>query len=168
VQKQAELIGDTKAAQTLSSLTFPEVGASADAWITFVMSQRRYVEEYGGGSMHETVSFVKMVGMVLDAPEYTLTDKRDFMKGSQFSLRAMWPELIATDLAEAVPALEIPVVIMHGQHDMTTPYPLALRYFEGLIAPEKHFYTFENSAHGVIFEEPERFNALVRQHAGLE
>ena len=106
-----------------------------------------------------------MVGMVLDAPEYTLADKRDFMKGSQFSLRAMWPQLIATDLAEAVPEVKVPVVVMHGRHDMTTPYPLAVQYFENLIAPDKHFYSFEDSAHGVIFEEPIRFNDLVREHA---
>lgn len=76
----------------------------------------------------------------------------------------MWPELISTDLTQAVPALEIPIVVFHGRHDMTTPYSLALRYMDALSAPEKHFYTFENSAHGVIFEEPDRFNERVRQH----
>lgn len=166
VKEQAERTGDERALSSLSSMTFPDLDAPPEQWITFVMTQRRYVEEYGGGSMHETISFLTMVGMVLDAPEYTLADKRDFIKGSQLSLRAMWPELISTNLSEAVSRLEIPVVIMHGLHDMTTPYPLARRYFEMLVAPEKHFHTFENSAHGVIFEEPERFNSLVRLHAG--
>ena len=165
VRQEAERAGDEDAIVTLSSLTFPDFDAPADEWISFVMTQRRLVEEYGGGSMHESIPFRRMVAMVLSAPEYTLSDKRDFMKGSLFSLRNMWPELIATDLSEAVPVLEVPIVMMQGAYDMTTPYSLARDYFERLEAPEKHFYTFENSAHGVIFEEPERFNDLVRQHA---
>jgi pimeloyl-ACP methyl ester carboxylesterase len=165
VKVQAEQKQDAKAIESLSSMIFPDIDAHADEWITFVMAQRRYLEKYGGGSVHKAISFLQMVGMVLDAPEYTLKDKLDFMKGSQFSLRAMWPELIATDLAKAVPSVEVPIVIIHGLHDMTTPYSLARSYYEELSAPEKYFYTFENSAHGVIFEEPERFNALVRDHA---
>lgn len=168
VQQQAEARGDADAIATLSALTFPAADAPADDWIGFVMTQRQFVEAYGGGAIHETIPFWRMVGMVLDAPEYTLADKRDFMRGSQLSLRNMWPELISTDLAEAVPALEVPVVIMHGRHDMTTPYTLAEAYFNQLSAPEKHFVTFENSAHGVAFEEQERFNAVVRSHAFSE
>lgn len=165
VRQQAETRGDDEALAILSAMTFPAPDAAADEWIGFVMTQRQYVEAYGGGAVHETIPLWRMIGMVLGAPEYTLADKRDFMKGSQLSLRHMWPELISANLVEAVPAVDVPVVIMHGRHDMTTPYALAEAYFNVLSAPEKHFVTFENSAHGVVFEEQERFNAVVRSHA---
>jgi len=57
---------------------------------------------------------------------------------------------------------------LHGVHDFQTPYPVARALFEAIDAPEKTFYEFESSAHSPPFEEPERFNMLIRKHAGLE
>ena len=34
---------------------------------------------------------------------------------------------------------------------------MAKRYFERVVAPKKELFTFENSAHGTLFEEPEKF-----------
>jgi pimeloyl-ACP methyl ester carboxylesterase len=42
---------------------------------------------------------------------------------------------------------------------------LGEQYFEILEAPEKELIWFENSAHGAPFEEPQKFNELVRQTA---
>ena len=45
---------------------------------------------------------------------------------------------------------------MHGIYDYTCSYTEAKAYFEQLKAPLKGFYTFEQSAHSPIFEEPEK------------
>jgi hypothetical protein len=63
--------------------------------------------------------------------------------------------VLATDLAERVPRVGIPVCFLHGVHDYTVSCPLARAYYERLEAPVKGFYTFHH-AHSPLFEEPER------------
>ncbi len=69
----------------------------------------------------------------------------------------------ATDLSQAVPALEIPVYFLEGVHDYTCSYTEAKAYFEKLDAPVKGFYTFDRSAHSPLFEEPERTLQILRE-----
>jgi len=57
--------------------------------------------------------------------------------------------------------LTIPVYFFHGRYDYTVSYTLAKKYFEALKAPVKGFYTFENSAHSPIFEEPKRVKEII-------
>ena len=56
----------------------------------------------------------------------------------------------------------VPVYIFQGIYDRQTPYSVANDYYEQLKAPEKAFFTFEQSAHSPIVEEVDRFNAVVR------
>jgi pimeloyl-ACP methyl ester carboxylesterase len=61
------------------------------------------------------------------------------------------------------------VYIFHGAYDMQVNYELSKQYFELLNAPEKHFYTFENSAHSPFMEEPQRFiEIVIRDVLGLK
>lgn len=64
--------------------------------------------------------------------------------------------MLATDLSQEVPEIDIPVYFFHGIYDYTVSYPLAKNYFDKLKAPVKGFYTFKRSAHSPVFEEPER------------
>jgi pimeloyl-ACP methyl ester carboxylesterase len=48
-----------------------------------------------------------------------------------------------------------------GYYDYTVNYNLAKEYYNKIIAPEKGFYTFDNSAHSPIFEEPEKANEIL-------
>ena len=75
----------------------------------------------------------------------------------------MWGEMLATDLAERVTELALPVYFFHGIHDYTCSYSLARDYFERLKAPLKGFYTFDRSAHSPIFEEPEKAGRILRE-----
>ena len=56
-----------------------------------------------------------------------------------------------------VTEFEIPVYILAGRYDYTVNYDLQRDYFTKINAPKKGFYTFENSAHCPLFEEPKRF-----------
>ena len=62
----------------------------------------------------------------------------------------------ATDLTSHVTHLEIPAYFLHGIHDQTVSYALAKGYAASLRAPLVGFYTFEESAHSPMFEEPGR------------
>ena len=96
-------------------------------------------------------------------PAYTLGEKIAFWRGMAWSRKFLWEEVLRTDLADRVGQLEIPVYFFIGQHDYTTNRDLALDYFLRLNAPIQGFYTFHDSAHSPLFEEPERAWAILRQ-----
>jgi pimeloyl-ACP methyl ester carboxylesterase len=56
-----------------------------------------------------------------------------------------------------VSRLEIPVYFFSGRYDLTVNKDLSKAYLNNLEAPIKGFYTFHNSAHSPMFEEPVRF-----------
>lgn len=59
----------------------------------------------------------------------------------------------ATDVTKQ---LDIPFYVLAGKYDMTTDYDLQKEYFQLVHADLKGFYSFENSAHSPLFEEPEK------------
>ncbi len=95
---------------------------------------------------------------------YTLKEKVNFWRAKFSSgVSPLWKENIATDLSQAVPALEIPVYFLEGIHDYTCSYTEARAYFEKLNAPVKGFYTFDRSAHSPLFEEPDKTLTILRE-----
>jgi pimeloyl-ACP methyl ester carboxylesterase len=86
-----------------------------------------------------------------------------FIRANNLSLQAMMEELAALDLHETVPAVDVPVLFALGRHDRQVDSRLAAEYFRLLDAPGKGLVWFEGSAHNVPFEEPARFNQVVRE-----
>ena len=103
-----------------------------------------------------------VIKLVLNAKEYTFRDKVCFMSGSLNSLKKLWPEVINTNLFNVIDSMQVPVYIFQGKYDYQTPYSLAKEFFDQLKAPEKEFFTFENSAHSPVMEEVEKFNGIVK------
>jgi len=75
----------------------------------------------------------------------------------------MWNQILGTDLTTRVTKLDIPVYFFHGIYDYTVSYTLAMKYFVKLQAPVKGFYTFEQSAHSPLFEEPEKMQRILQE-----
>ncbi len=91
--------------------------------------------------------------------EYTLGEKINLWHGKIISRSprfGLWDKVQITDLTRQVTELEILVYLFHGKYDYTCAYPLAKEYFAKINAPVKGFYTFEQSAHSPMFEEPEK------------
>ena len=100
----------------------------------------------------------------LTCREYTLNEKFNLWRGkAQSGVHPLWETIIATDLAQEVNEVNIPVYFFHGIYDYTVSYTLAKQYFEALHAPVKGFYTFVNSAHSPIFEEPATVKEIVEK-----
>jgi pimeloyl-ACP methyl ester carboxylesterase len=112
----------------------------------------------GVGTMHEMTDVVRGIFLgSLRTREYTLGEKVGLWRGKFSSgVGALWDEVITTDLAETLPAVDLPVYFLHGSQDYTVSYTLAEAYCAQLRAPVKGFYTFERSAHSPMFEEPDR------------
>jgi pimeloyl-ACP methyl ester carboxylesterase len=118
----------------------------------------------GVGTMHNMHSIV--TGLLLPSflfREYTLSEKINLWRGKVAFGSTTFNQQLATDLNTVVPEVNVPVYFFHGIHDYTVNYQLAREYFERLKAPVKGFYTFEQSAHSPLFEEPDRMGEIIKQ-----
>jgi pimeloyl-ACP methyl ester carboxylesterase len=96
--------------------------------------------------------------------EYTLPEKVNIWRGKwSASSKQLWNEVLKTDVTFAVPKLDLPVYFFHGKHDFTTSYALAKSFLQQLQAPLKGLYTFDESAHSPIFEEPKKVRQILIQ-----
>jgi pimeloyl-ACP methyl ester carboxylesterase len=119
----------------------------------------------GIGTTHDMKSHVTGIFLrSLTFPEYTFREKLNLWRG-KFHAGAsyLWETMLATDLSTQVPELELPVYFLQGVYDYTCSYTEAKSYFEKLKAPVKGFYTFEQSAHSPMFEEPEKTLYILQQ-----
>lgn len=113
-----------------------------------------------GSELYGETSFMPLIYSGLLATEYSLFDIRNVAKGSSFSSAHMQYDRsrnLITDTSE----FAVPVAILMGKHDMTTPYPLAREYFEAIDAPDKRWIEFEDAAHFPFFENPKEFTEVM-------
>jgi pimeloyl-ACP methyl ester carboxylesterase len=123
------------------------------------------MHQLGIGTTHAMKSVIRGVFWpVMLNKEYTFAEKINIWRGKAFTTKTvgLWNKLVQTDLTKKVEKLEIPVYFFHGRYDYTTNYQLAKQYFEKLQAPVKKFYTFEQSAHSPLFEEPEKMQFILK------
>jgi pimeloyl-ACP methyl ester carboxylesterase len=98
------------------------------------------------------------------APEYSLMNDVDWMRGQLFSVNALLPELSKTDLADLGYDYHVPIFFLEGRHDPYTPASLAKELFDKINDTDKQFEWFENSGHFPFTEEPQKFtDALVQK-----
>jgi pimeloyl-ACP methyl ester carboxylesterase len=124
------------------------------------------MNKYGIGFTHEkTISMIDMAKFILFFKGYTLSEKVNYVKGMMLSSTTVWNDVIEDNLFESSTSFQIPVYITQGKYDYQVSYALAREWFDKTEAPEKAFFTFENSAHGTIFEEPEKIVQIMREIA---
>ena len=123
------------------------------------------MHELGIGTMRDMHSVAAGIFLPsLTCRAYTLREKINMWRGKAGSgVSSLWGEILATNLMQKVPALDIPVYFFGGTYDYTVSTTLAKEYFGQLQAPLKGFYIFEKSAHSPIFEEPEKVQRILRE-----
>ena len=95
--------------------------------------------------------------------DYTLGEKMNYWRGKFWSKSLMWKANMMTGLRQQITELKLPAYFVHGAYDYTVAYPLTREFAAQLKAPVKGFYTFEQSAHTPLFEEPERVVKILRE-----
>lgn len=124
------------------------------------------MHKLGIGTTHKMKSVFSGIFLpVMLNKEYTLTEKVNIWRGKFFTTHkvGLWNKLVMTDLTQKVKQLDIPVFFIHGIYDYTVSYTLAKAYIENLQTPEKVFYTFNQSAHSPLFEEPQKMQNILQQ-----
>lgn len=137
-------------------LTMPE----NPNWYADLKTERKWLVQFGGEAyQRDNCSF--MITPALGLSEYTLNDFIRFAKGSEFSLKALWPEVMKLDFKQTLQKINVPVFFLQGRHDQNTPSALLLDYYAILDAPEKELIWFENSGHHPMYEEPEKYDEIL-------
>lgn len=140
----AEAIADLEALQPYpGELTVARIGA-----------QRTWSIHYGALAAYRD-SASPWFGAMRLSPEYTDDDVKAWNDGSLASITALIGELNAVDF-DGVTEIEVPVFMLHGRHDYTTPAQIGSDWLAGLNAPAKGEYWFDHSAHLAFMEEPGR------------
>ena len=154
--------GNTKMAQALEAAPVTLVDGVPDAYRAV---RDTAMHSLGVGTTRDMNSVI--TGIFLPSwmsRDYTLMEKVNMWRGkSRAGISVLGDRMFSTDLSKVVPKLDVPVYFFEGIYDYTCSYSLAKDYFEVLQAPVKGFYTFDQSAHSPIFEEPEKMQKILQE-----
>ena len=128
-----------------------------------LMTQRKIMKKYGGHSTKGGSYFTGTVLPILKSRELSIGDKIGTAKGYKVCLTHMWPTIVHYDFIKDCGPFHMPYYIFQGRHDRNTPSSLVQAYYDSIVAPDKDLVWFENSAHGPLGEEPQKFKALMRE-----
>ena len=153
-------IGNTKMARQLEKAPLT---MSTPLPVSYMKIRDKAMHGLGVGTTHDMKSV--MAGVFLASwlcREYSVPEKLALWRGKFSSDKALWDEMISLDLTKEIPELDLPTYFFHGKHDYTVSYSLAKEYLAKMRAPLKGFYTFENSAHSPMFEEPDEMKRIIQ------
>ena len=128
-----------------------------------LMAQRRLLKKYGGHSTKKGGYFSGTVLPILTSPELSMKEKIGTAKGYKVCLAQMWPTIVHYDFLKDCNCFAMPYYIFQGRKDNNTPASLVQEFYDAIQAPDKDLVWFENSAHGPMGEEPEKFKRLMRE-----
>jgi pimeloyl-[acyl-carrier protein] methyl ester esterase len=87
----------------------------------------------------------------------------EFARNDAAAIAAVWNSLVAEDLRAALPRIGQPTLVVHGAHSQLYGAATAAHLVGAL--PDARAVAFPHSGHAPHLEEPERFNALVKDFA---
>ena len=120
---------------------------------TFAM-HRQISGKYLMKGLMSDLKFAWIAGL---SPYYTLSEIGWYLKDGLTMQRRLLDELGTMDLRTTHLNFQVPVIMIMGEKDWVTPYPLAQEYFDMLQAPYTKMYYIENSGHSPMLENPEVF-----------
>jgi len=115
--------------------------------------QRKWSNLFEGGDAF----IASMVGFALSAPGYSLGDINDWFEGQNVSAEHLVPQTSALDPKLLGGEFAVPVFVIQGAEDFTTPTSLAKTYLNSLHAPRKAFATIDGAGHFAVFTKQDVF-----------
>jgi pimeloyl-ACP methyl ester carboxylesterase len=99
----------------------------------------------------------------LMSSEYSFVENANLIRGLVDMFSLMYPQLQQIDFRTDVPALEVPVYVLDGEHELRGRRELAHEWFTKLTAPHKQLITYPNAGHAVAFEQADAFLRLMNE-----
>ena len=151
---QARAHGNDAAVREIEAL-LPYPG---DAPITRerIVAARKWPQHYGGMAAYRDETNLWFYGAARLSPDYDADDRAALTEGSLFTLGRLLDEYVTIDFTP-VREFPLPVVMLMGRHDWTTPSQPTADWLARVDAPYRCGIWFEKSAHMVPWEEPGRF-----------
>jgi len=157
--EKATRLGDTRAIRELKEVGPPPYADGRGYGV-----QRRWANLFEGGDF----LISSMVGFALNAPDYKPHDIKDWFDGQILSGDRLVPQANATSALTAKVLdgdFAVPVFVIQGAEDFTTPTSLARGFVESIHAPRKAFVTIPDAGHFAVFTKRDAF---LRELIGLK
>ncbi|HEX6050118.1 MAG TPA: alpha/beta fold hydrolase, partial [Gemmatimonadaceae bacterium] len=152
--RKAEAMGDARAIRELREIGRPP-------WT----DGRGFAIQHKWSNMFERadVFLPSTLALALSAPGYSLRDVNEWLEGQILSAERLVPQQGAITTESLRGEFRVPVFVIQGAEDFTTPTSLARDFERSIRAPRKAFVTIEGGGHFAVFMESDAFlAALVR------
>ena len=167
VKEKMKLLGNKQAVGELESISYL-FAANSKANCFSAQAEKQFavyikwLTQSGGLFYGHTDRPKKYFELYFHASEYTLYEKMNLEQGTRLQrpIAESWYDL---DFNAECVRVEVPVVFIMGKNDYHVISSVTRSWFEILSAPEKRFIIFDNSAHFPHFDEPSRFNAIMKE-----
>jgi len=146
--RKAESLGDERALRELE-----EVGPPPYADGRGYAVQRKWANLFEGADLFLSST----LGLALTAPGSTLGDVNDWLDGQGVSAERLVPQTSALDPATLRGEFAVPVFVIQGAEDFTTPTSLAEAFVDSIRAPGKAFVPIEGGGHFAVFMKSAEF-----------
>jgi len=115
--------------------------------------QRKWANLFEGADQF----LASAVGLALMAPGYSLGDINDWFEGQNVSAEHLVPQTSVLDPKLLGGEFAVPVFVIQGAEDFTTPTSLAKTYLSSLHAPRKAFVSIDGAGHFAVFTKQDVF-----------
>lgn len=154
--------GDTQSLQTLEELGEPPYMVKNPILPYSTFFGREYAFFQGADIKDEEFRREgDLLLLMFKQPEYGWLDRLYYLLSLKDTFNAVYPQLQELDFRLEAANLDLPVYMILGRYDINGTYWLAEEYFNILQAPHKQLYIFEDSGHGMIWEEAEKYHDIM-------
>jgi len=119
--------------------------------------QRKWSNFFEGADLF----IASMVGRALGAPGFTQRDMLDWFEGQGLSAERLVPETRVMPATALAGEFAVPIFVIQGAEDFTTPTSLAKTFVDSSRAPAKEFVTIEGGHFAVFMKTAAFLDQLV-------
>lgn len=154
----ARQTGDSKYLQSLEKQGPPPYGGKNPIIPYANLLSREYqVFETRATTNQDYLNNGDLLMLMFRQPEYGWLDRIYNLLGLKNTFNVVYPQLQDIDFREDAASLALPVYLISGRNDSNAPTWLTEEYYNRLEAPAKQLIYFEDSGHGMIWQEADRF-----------
>jgi pimeloyl-ACP methyl ester carboxylesterase len=151
VLAKARALGDARALRELAAVGPPPYKDRRGYQV-----QRRWSNLFEGSDAF----IASMLGFALVAPGYTTRDVNDWFDGQNLSAEPLMAQEMALAPTALTGRFEVPVFVIQGAEDFTTPTSLAMSFVDAVDSPRKAFVTIRGGHFAAFMNSSEFLREL--------
>lgn len=162
VMDLAKKANNHRAVKRLQAIGKPVQGFYSGNMMKNLMYVKQLVTKYKGDTRKGNSS-AQVLFQLLFSKEYGFHRFPTTIKGLQLSLKIAGQSLKGIAYDQSHRSFAIPVYFFSGDYDLLTPSNILRDYYETITAPSKKLFKFHHSAHSPLWEESEKFHAIIHE-----